>query len=421
MTLFALVAYTGLALAMEASLDQMLQLNVGPVSVYLWDLLLMASVALLLRETFVPDGLRMPSRNRTVVILVFGYCAYQIAVIFPVSVIFYERDSVGVIRDLGWRFGLILIPFVYLVALKYVSLRRLLLGLNLAAVLLAMYAVYRYGTGQGAAHANDVGVFRLRELWGGASLLFGLLILCSLFLLRPSLLSYAGAILGLISLALVNHRSGYLALLVVMIPLFVHFRRASARVTVVGLVAISAAAMLVAASPAIRTSTYYSLDTMLKPNADINSRDRIARSKLGWDYFVAHPLGDYAWSHQWFLVDLGPDNGFEPHNFVIQLLSKQGIVGFAFFAAIIVTTVRIGWRNRNADPMSAVMLAYFVFYLVFNLFNTNFINQWNVLLLAVPVGAILSRNAGLQGVTEQQPVTAIAPNGESGAGRVPTR
>jgi len=205
---------------------------------------------------------------------------------------------------------------------------------------------------------------------------------------------------------------------VVIIPLFVHFRRASLRLVVVGLVIISAAAMLVAASPTIRASTYYSLDTMLNPNADINTRDRADRSKLAWDYFVAHPLGDYTWSRQLYLVNLGPYS-WEPHDSVAQLLGQQGIVGFAFFLAVIAATARIGWRNRNVDCVSAVMLAYFAFYLVFNLFNTNLINEWNILLLVVPVGAILSRNAALQGVTERQPLGADAQTAKNEVSSVP--
>jgi hypothetical protein len=47
--------------------------------------------------------------------------------------------------------------------------------------------------------------------------------------------------------------------------------------------------------------------------------------------------------------------------------------------------------------MSAVMLAYFCFYLVFCLFNTNLLNPNNLLLLVLPVALILSRNAALAG------------------------
>jgi O-antigen ligase len=139
---------------------------------------------------------------------------------------------------------------------------------------------------------------------------------------------------------------------------------------------------------------------MLNPSADINTRDRLERSQLGWEYFLAHPLGDYTWSQQYYLVDLGPDNSFEPHSFVIQLLGQQGIVGFVFFIAIIATTARIAWRNRAADRLSAVLLAYFAFYWIFCLFNTEYINQWNILLMAAPAGMILARNATIVAVTE---------------------
>jgi O-antigen ligase len=400
LTLAGLVVYTGFALAMEETLDHLFQLSVGPASVYLSDLLLLAAIALLIRESLTPTGLRMPARNRTVVFLVLGYCAYQLAVVLPVSVLFYDLEPVGVIRQLGWRLSLILIPFVYLVGLKYVTARRLVLWLNIAAAVLAAYAIYRYATGASTSHANDVGVVRLRTLWGGASLLFGFLILTSLFLLKGSVWSYAGALMGVIGLVLTNHRSGFLALLAVIIPLLLHFRRASGRITVVVLVGLTVVVMLFAVSSTVRTSTLYSLDTMLNPSADINTRDRLERSQLGWEYFLAHPLGDYTWSQQYYLVDLGPDNSFEPHNFVIQLLGQQGIVGFVFFIAIIATTARIAWRNRAADRLSAVLLAYFAFYWIFCLFNTEYINQWNILLMAAPAGMILARNATIVAVTE---------------------
>ena len=132
---------------------------------------------------------------------------------------------------------------------------------------------------------------------------------------------------------------------------------------------------------------------MLNPNADQTARDRVDRSRLGWDYFVEHPLGDYAWSGRFYLVDL--DYPFEPHNFVIQLLGQQGIVGFALVAGMFAATARIGWRNQRNDRMSAVMLAYFAFYLLFCLFNTSLLNTNNVLLLILPIALILGRNATL--------------------------
>ena len=397
-TLVALVAYTGLAMALETALDESFHAKVGPINVYLFDLLLFAAVMLLTHEVFVEHGQGVPSSNRVVVFLVLGCCAYQIAIVLPVSVVFHNLAPIDVIRELEVRLGLVLLPFMYLVVLKYVSPRRLVLLMNTAAVFLSLYIAYRYAT---IGPSYDGGN-RLRELGGSAILLFGFLILSSLFLLRPSIITYAAAMLGTVGIALTNHRSGYLALFAVGIPLFFHFRRASSRAVVVLIVVVSSAVLLVSASPAVRHSAYYSLRTMANPSSDQNARDRVDRSKLGWDYFAANPLGDHAWNRRFYLVDLS--DPFEPHNFVIQILDVQGIVGFAFFAGIIATVVRIAWRNRSADRMSAVMLAYFVFYLVFCLFNTNIINQWNILLLAVPVGLILKRNAILLGRSRKDAV-----------------
>jgi len=390
-TLVALVAYMAVSMARSGRLDSLFVLSAGPIQVYLGDLLLLAVVLLLLREFVLKDGRRLPTANRRVVFLVFAYCAYQIAVVLPVSVIFHDLEPIAVTRQIEGRLGLILIPFVYLVVLRCVSPRAVVALVNVAAGLLALYAIYSYAT---VGPLYDSGT-RLRELWGGASLLFGFLVLTSLFLARPSLVAYAAAVLGLVGVALTNHRSAYLALLAVGVPLFFHFRRASSRTVVVLFVAVSAAALLVTASPTIRESAYYSLRTMVNPDADNNSRDRVDRSRLGWEYFVAYPLGDYTWNQRYYLVDLAYP--FEPHNFVVQILDEQGIVGFALFAAVIVLTVRVAWRNRAADQMSAVMLAYFVFYLGFCLFNTNILNQANVLLFGVAVALILHGNAELEG------------------------
>jgi O-antigen ligase len=388
-TLVALVAYTGLSMALETALDESFHANVGPINVYLFDMLLFAAVMLLMHEVVARHGQGIPTSNRVVVFLVLGYCAYQLAIVLPVSVVLHDLAPIGVIRELEVRLGLVLLPFMYLVVLRYVSPQRVVLLVNAAAVVLAMYVAYRYAT-IGPVYG---GGSRLRELGGSAIFLFAFLIISSLFLQRPSIITYAAAMLGTVGIALTNHRSGYLALFAVGIPLFFHFRRATPRTVVVLIVLISSAVLLVSASPAVRESAYYSLRTMVNPTADQNARDRVDRSRLGWDYFVANPLGDHAWNQRFYLVDL-PDP-FEPHNFVIQILDAQGIVGFAFFAAIIVTVVRIAWRNRSADRMSAVMLAYFVFYLLFCLLNTSIVNQWNILLLAVPVGLILKRNADL--------------------------
>src|SRR5665647_2960563 len=99
--------------------------SVGPINVYLFDLVLLVAVVLLMREGTLRQGRPIPSANRTVIALVFGYCAYQIAVVLPIAVAFYGLDPIVVARQLETRLALMLIPFVYLAGLKYVSPQRL--------------------------------------------------------------------------------------------------------------------------------------------------------------------------------------------------------------------------------------------------------------------------------------------------------
>ncbi len=386
-TFIALVAYTGVAMAINDVLDLKVHAQVGPISVYLFDILLFAAVALLLWESVARGAQSMPASNRTVVFLALTYCAYQLAVVLPVAVVFHGLAPVAVFRELEVRLGLVLIPFMYLVVLRYVSTRHVVLMIDAMAVILALWVAYKYAT----VGPQFGGTTRLREVGGWAVFAYAFLILTSLFLLRPSIGAYVLALLGAVGIALSNHRSGYLALVVVGVPLFVHFRRASTRTFLVVIVAMTCGVFVLVAAPTVRQNIDYSLRTMLNPAADQNARDRVDRSRLGWDYFVAHPLGDHAWNQRFYLVDL-PDP-FEPHNFVVQILDEQGIVGFTLFMAVMVAVGRVGWRNRSRERIDAVMLAAFAFYLVFCLLNTNIINQWNVLLLAAPAGLILKRNA----------------------------
>ena len=400
----ALLAYSGLQVAWGGSLDIWLRMSAGPLTVYSFDVLVLVGASLLLYEAISVQRQAMPGPNRVVVTLVLGYCAYQLAVVFPIAVTFFGLEPIGVLRELEARLGLALVPLVYLVVLKYISIGRVVLLVNLTAVAVALHAVYVYAT----SGANfDVGKFRVAD--GHAAFLFAFLILTSLFLQRRVLVSYVAAMVGLLGLVMINHRSAYLALVAVSLPLVFRFRRASARTTVVLIVVISFAVLALSAAPAVRESVYYSLQTMVEPTADQNARDRLDRSALAWQFFVANPLGDHTWNQRYYLIDL--QQPFEPHNFVMQILDQQGLVGFAFFTGIVVAVARIAWRNRASDRVTAVMLASFAFYLLFSLFNTTILNQWNILLLAVPAGIILERNAALLRMRSPQeaPVSSELP------------
>ena len=119
-TLVLLVASTAVSMAFEAS-GSLLQFSAGPINVNLFDLLLLLAAALLVREATLKRGQVIPAGNRTVLALVLGYCAYQVAVVLPVAVVVHGFEPISVARLLENRMALMLVPFVYLVGLKYMT------------------------------------------------------------------------------------------------------------------------------------------------------------------------------------------------------------------------------------------------------------------------------------------------------------
>ena len=221
--LLLLVVFTGVSTAVNAQ-GAVLGFSVGPVDIYAFDLLLLAAVVLLLREATLMQGQPIPSANRTVIALVLAYCAYQIAVVLPIAVVFHGLDPIAVARQLSNRIALMMIPFVYLVGPKYVSPQRIVSWVNAAAVCLALYALYKYATVGITGCRIPVRRSACASSGAAPAMLFGFLILTSLFLRRPSPFAYALALLGLLGMALTNHRSGYVALLLTVPPLLVNAR-----------------------------------------------------------------------------------------------------------------------------------------------------------------------------------------------------
>ena len=143
----------------------------------------------------------------------------------------------------------------------------------------------------------------------------------------------------------------------------------------------------------MRDSVTYSFRTMINPNADVTAQDRVARSRLALAYFAQHPLGDYIWNQRYYLVHVSFN--FVPHNFVVQRLVTQGIIGSALFFAVLGITIALGWRNRR-DRASAFCLSYLTFYLAFCFLNANIDLRENQALFAVVVAMILYQNRTLQ-------------------------
>ena len=166
---------------------------------------------------------------------------------------------------------------------------------------------------------------------------------------------------GLLGIVIVNHRSGYLALLFAIVSYVILSRRISKRLVTIAAAAVVCGVLLAAASPVIRESAAYSLTTMLNANADATAQDRVQRSALAWDYVQAHPFGDHVWNQEYYLVALAYP--FPPHNWVVFALNTQGAVSAGLLFALVAAIMAAGWTVRGHDRIGLAMTCYLVFYL----------------------------------------------------------
>jgi hypothetical protein len=392
---------------------------VGPVDVSTFDLLFFGAIAIFVVANAIRiEPERIPA-NRLVLGLCWAYLGYQLLVVFPAAVLLHDLRPIDVVRLQEVRLSLVLIPITYSVVLRYVRASTLVAIVDAAAIGLAIWVLFMYFT-QGPHGYMESGVFRLRAVWGGGILLFGWLLLTSLFYwpTRAWRLLLAG--LALAGIALANQRSGLLACVTSFATASLIMRGVAKRALIaLVLVMVVSVAFYFGSSPQVRQSVAYSVETAVRPSSDQTAQDRLIRSALGLAYLEQHPLGDYVWTREFYAVNLGASD-FVPHNFVVQLLVTQGVVASALYFALIGAAVFMAWRNRN-DHLSGLMLAYLVFYLTFCLLNANIDLRENVSLFYIAVALILQANRSL--ALEAEPAVLElgealgAPSGAAVAGR----
>jgi O-antigen ligase len=155
---------------------------------------------------------------------------------------------------------------------------------------------------------------------------------------------------------------------------------------------------------------------MFNARSDATAWDRVERSRLAWEYIQVHPFGDHVWNRTFYLIDLG-DQGFEPHNFIVQALDKQGWISALLLFSLLGVILWIGWRTRRYSKLALVMTCYLVFYLVFCLFNTNFDAVENVTLFALAGALILHAHRAARVQTLSAGASSASHSGPGG----PTR
>ena len=402
-----LVLFTAFSMASASWLTRFV-IPLGPLAISVFDILFALSVAAFFYTVSLGTATDAAPVNRAVLRLTGAYLLYQLVIVIPVAVGWYGIGPTEAYRSLLPRLALALIPFFYYVGLRYVKPEHLVFLVNLAALGLLLYALYRYAF-IGPQGSLEAGEFRLRTLWGGASLLFGWLAVGGLILQTRPLYAYCMGLAGLLGIVVVNHRSGYVALGFAVVSYIILSRGVSKRLIAIAVAAIIGGVLLAAASPVVRDSAAYSLTTMFNARADKNTMDRVERSTLAWDFVKEYPLGDYTWNQEYYLADLG-DDAFGPHNWVINALDTQGWVSAGLLFALVACVMVAGWVARR-DRIGLSMTVYLVFYLAFCLFNRNFESLENISMFAIAVALVLDANRrrqGTQGPDEAESGAAVS-------------
>ena len=383
---------TALSMAMEPQFKTYSLFTIGFVNVNPFDVVIGGAILLLLARNALHLSPDPVMSNRYVLWLCAAYVCYQLFVVLPIAVVGHGLRPIDVVRQQEVRLFIILVPFFYSMVLRYWRPEVVIALFDAAAAGLALWVLYKYKTTGGAGYW-DGDVYRLRAAWGGTTLLFGWLVFTSLFFWPTRLWRLAPAVLGGGALLLVNHRSGIIALLLGLIVQLVAMRGVAKRAAIAFAVFAVLGVGVLLSSAYVRHSIAYSLGTLFNPRADPNAGDRVTRSLLGLAYFQHHLFGDYIWNQAYYLVNLGKE-GFEPHNFAVQLLVTQGVVATGLYLAPVTVVFVLAWRNR-AERQSSVMLAYLSFYMMFCLLNTNIDSIENVALLYVPMALVLDVNRRL--------------------------
>jgi len=328
--------------------------------------------------------------------LILLYLAFNLFVLVPWSIIDGIRLPT-VFRILSPRLALVQIPFFFLLLQEEAWREKLFGHINFLILARFLLALFRLATGQ----IGHTSTGELRLFWGGVALVFGFGASLNFFrkLNYPSrLFAAVASVFGIIT---INHRSGYLALFVAVIFGLLFIRK---RLNYLFIFLYSSVALLIIlyfTAPVV----FFDMLTRLSLISDLtegNAVDRLQRWQLAWMYFKTNWLLGSKLSGQMYLMAL--ERSSPPHNFLLEVLTLEGIVGLFFYLFILFKGITLGFRNSLYNNTSLSLSISLIFYLTFCLFNTNFLHPNNVLFMTLPLAAIMTISNVLTTQAAAQPV-----------------
>lgn len=329
-------------------------------------------------------------QNRSIINLIFFYILYQTLIILPYSILIDIDKPNKLFVFVISRYYFILIPvFYWFLYPEMRNISTLFAWINISSLLLLLAGLKNYGNG--SYFLTNTGEIRL--LYGGAALVYVFVFFTNFFVKNRNLLNYFFICTSIVGIIFTNHRSAYVYFLLV-IFLGLWFKETGIQ----RLKILMSAFILSLAVLAVLSTNDFLWSSMTGRMSkteikDENAQDRFERWELSFDYFLENPVNGALLKDQYYSDSAQGllDGDYAPHNFVLEILSSQGLVGFLFYIGILIKCFQIGFQNRK-DPISYQMLLSVSFYALFCSFNANFLVKGNVLILVLCISILLYRN-----------------------------
>lgn len=320
---------------------------------------------------------------------IFLYCLYQIFFLLPISYLFQGLVIGQGGHEVFKRFSFLLIPLIYWFVLpSFKSYKIPIRFINYSSIILFMMSIYNY--------INDIYMItstgELRVISGVAAIIFVFTLITNLSLFSAKRDNIFYIVISLIGLVFVNHRSAYLGIaLIFFVSGYIYFFHKIRNKKVL----YSFVLFLVLLYP-LSNISYIKENFISRAAAsfdveDPNARDRMLRWGMSFDYFLSNPINGSMLETKYYADDEALKGFYAPHNSILEILSTQGIIGFAFISIILFYVFKIAFKNKH-DPITLQMIYIIIFYLFYSLFNVTFFLHWNVLILMFCSSMILYRN-----------------------------
>lgn len=327
--------------------------------------------------------------NKIIIYIAFIYLLYQTFVILPIS--FYENIRIAqIFRAYSARLYYIYFLFLYFCIYDGYKIETMIKYINTASVILFIFGIYNIS--QGIIGKTDTGEMRL--FGGYAVLIFGFTFIFNFFKIKTFSFKNYYVVISILGILSINHRSGYLAIGVILI-IALFFIQKKMKYIFVLLFSASIFITLINSSENNLSLDFKSRSQrILDPNEN-NAVDRQVRWALAFDYYLDNPINGSLLSGENYKNDIYLSSRWSPHNFIFETLSTEGTIGILFIFIFYFYLFKVGFKNSKKDIYSFCSILYLTFYLCFCFFNTNYYNPKNVFFQLIAAYIILIQNEKL--------------------------